>query len=71
MPADFLEHTHSGSMEDKAEIEAGKARDSVVKAHGTYASVAFDNATTQAVIMQAYGGWPKICTHCGVEESEH
>ncbi len=69
-PADFLEHIHGGSIDDKAEIEAGKVLEAI-KAHGAYASVVFDNATTQAVIMQAYGGWPKICAHCGVEESEH
>lgn len=70
VPADFLEHISGGSAEDKAEVEAGKVLAAIGK-HGAYASVVFDDAVTQAVIMQAYGGWPKLCQDCGVEESEH
>ncbi len=69
-PADFLEHIHGGSVEDKAEIEAAKVLESI-STYGAYSSVVFDNAVTQAVIVSAYGGWPKICAHCGVEENEH
>lgn len=69
-PADFLEHISGGSAEDKAEIEAGKVLDAIGR-HGGYASVVFDDAATQAVIVQAYGGWPKLCADCGVEESEN
>ena len=69
-PADFLEHISGGSAEDKAEVEAGKVLAAIGK-HGAYASVLFDDAVTQAVIVQAYGGWPKLCADCGVEESEH
>ena len=69
-PADFLEHISGGSAEDKAEVEAGKVLAAIGK-HGAYASVLFDAAVTQAVIVQAYGGWPKLCADCGVEESEH
>ena len=69
-PADFLEHISGGSAEDKAEVEAGKVLAAIGK-HGAYASVVFDDAVTQAVIVQAYGGWPKLCADCGVEESEH
>lgn len=69
-PADFLEHISGGSAEDKAEIEAGKVLDAIGR-HGGYASVVFDDAVTQAVIVQAYGGWPKVCADCGVEESEN
>ena len=69
-PADFLEHISGGSAEDKAEVEAGKVLDATGR-HGGYASVVFDDAVTQAVIVQAYGGWPKLCADCGVEESEH
>ncbi len=68
-PADFLEHLGGGSVEDKAEIEAGKVLAAIGR-HGAYASVVFDDAVTQAVIVQAYGGWPKLCADCGVEESE-
>ena len=69
-PADFLEHINGGSAEDKAEVEAGKVQDAIGR-HGGYASVVFDNAVTQAVIVQAYGGWAKLCQECGVEESEY
>ena len=69
-PADFLEHISGGSAEDKAEVEAGKVLAAIGK-HGSYASVVFDDPVTQAVIVQAYGGWPKLCADCGVEESEH
>ena len=69
-PADFLEHISGGSAEDRAEVEAGKVL-SAIGRHGAYASVVFDDAVTQAVIVQAYGGWPKLCADCGVEESEH
>lgn len=54
---------------DKAEVEAGKVLDAIGR-HGSYASVVFDDAVTQAVIVQAYGGWVKLCQACGVEESE-
>lgn len=69
-PADFLEHITGGSAEDKAELEAGKVLDAIGR-HGAYSSVVFDDAVTQAVIVQAYGGWPKLCQTCGVEESEN
>jgi hypothetical protein len=70
VPADFLEHISGGSAEDKAEVEAGKVL-SAIGQHGGYASVVFDDAVTQAVIVQAHGGWPKLCVDCGVEESEN
>ena len=69
-PADFWEHIGGGSAEDKAEVEAGKVLSAIGK-HGAYASVVFDEPVTQAVIVQAHGGWPKLCAGCGVEESEH
>ena len=69
-PADFLEHISGGSAEDKAEVEVGKVLAAIGK-HGAYASVIFDDPTTQAVIVQAYGGWPKLCADCGVEETEY
>ncbi len=69
-PADFLEHMKGGAAEDKAEVEAGKVL-SAVSAYGGYASVVFDDPVTQAVVVQAYGGWVKLCADCGVEESEN
>ncbi|MDL2209893.1 DUF6475 domain-containing protein [Desulfovibrio sp. OttesenSCG-928-O18] len=68
-PADFLEHISGGSAEDKAEVEAGKVLDAIGR-YGAYASVVFDDAVTQAVIVQAYGGWVKLSQECGVKESE-
>lgn len=70
VPADFLEHISGGSAEDKAEVETGKVLAAIGK-HGAYASVVFDDTVTQAVIVQAYGGWVKLCQECGVEESEN
>ena len=52
VPADFLEHIGGGAAEDKAEVEAGKVL-SAIGRHGAYASVVFDDAVTQAVIVQA------------------
>ncbi len=68
-PAEFLEFLTGGSLEDRAEVEAGKVLQAISQ-HGRYASVVFDDAVTQAVIVQAYGGWVKLCSDCGVEESE-
>ena len=68
-PADFLEHISGGAVEDKAEVEAGKVLDAIGR-HGGYGSVVFDDAVTQAVIVQAYGGWVKLCADCGTEEPE-
>ena len=67
--ADFLEHLNGGSAEDKAEVEAGKVL-TAIATHGGYASVVFDDPVTQAVIVQAYGGWVKLCEECGAEEPE-
>lgn len=69
-PADFLEHISGGSAEDKAEVEAGKVLQAIGR-HGAYSSVVFDDPVTQAVIVQSYGGWPKLCVECGVEETEN
>ena len=68
-PADFLEHLSGGSVEDRAEVEAGKVLNAIMR-HGGYASVVFDDPVTQAVITHAYGGWPKLCEDCGAEEPE-
>ena len=68
-PADFLELLNGGLPEDLAEVEAGKVLEAVSE-HGAYASVVFDNAITQAVIVRAYRGWPQLCAILGTEESE-
>lgn len=68
-PADFIDHLNGGNIEDQAEVESGKVLQAI-SAHGGYASVVFDDPTTQAVIVQAYGGWVQMCAQCGVEESE-
>ena len=74
VPADFLEHISGGAAEDKAEVEAGKVLETI-RQYGGYTSVVFDDAVTQAVIVQSYGGWVKLCHDCGPGcengESEH
>ncbi len=67
--ADFMEHLGGGSIEDRAEVEAGKVLDAIGR-HGSYASVVFDDPVTMAVINSACGGWVKLCEDCGSEESE-
>lgn len=67
--ADFVEHLGGGSIEDLAEVEAGKALHAIGRV-GRYDSVVFDDPTTMAVIRNGYGGWPKLCAECGVEEPE-
>ncbi len=57
--AEFLEYLGGGSVEDKAMLEASKAL-RAIKSHGPYASVVFDDATTQAVIEYGFGGWIKL-----------
>lgn len=58
-PVELLEFI-SGKIADVAEVEAGKVL-SAIKRVGGHESVAFDNATTQAVISQGFGGWNKLC----------
>lgn len=67
--AELLEHVQGGSVEGNAEVEVGKVLTGISE-HGSYASVVFDDAVTQAVIVQAYGGWVKLCVDCGTEEPE-
>lgn len=57
--ADFVEHLGGGAVQDIAEVEAGKVADAV-RMIGGYRSVAFDDAVTQAVIEQGFGGWAKL-----------
>lgn len=57
--ADFMEHLGGGAVQDIAEVEAGKVVDAV-RMIGGYRSVAFDDAVTQAVIEQGFGGWAKL-----------
>lgn len=68
-PGDFIEHLSGGCVEDLAEVEAGKVIMAVGQ-WGGYRSVVFDDAVTQAVIMNAYGGWVKLCEDCGAADSE-
>lgn len=67
--ADFMEYLGGGSIEDQAEVEAGKVLAAIGR-HGGNSTVVFDDPTTMAAIMNAYGGWPKLCEDCGVEESQ-
>lgn len=67
-PADFIENLSGGCVDDIAEIEADKVLRAIGDC-GAYNSVVFDNGTTQAVIANAYGGWPKLCSECGEVET--
>jgi hypothetical protein len=58
--ADFLDHLGGGRVEDHAEIEAGKVWGAVKDVGGSN-SVCFDDPVTQEVIVQGFGGWPKLC----------
>ncbi len=60
VPADFLEYLGGGSVEDQGMVQAGLVLQAIGR-HGGYASVCFDDATTQAVIVQSYGGWGQMC----------
>lgn len=62
-PAELIEIIvgRGGSVEDVAQIEAGKVLDAI-KRIGGYQSVCFDDAITQAVIVQGFGGWEKMCS---------
>jgi hypothetical protein len=59
-PFELVELLYGGKASDIAEVEAGKVL-AAVKRVGGFESVAFDNATTQAVISQGFGGWNKLC----------
>ncbi len=67
--AEFLEHLEGGNVEDLAMMEAAKVLQAI-KGVGGYRSVAFDNATTQAVIEYGFGGWVKMCADLDADK-EH
>ena len=67
--AEFIEHIKGGSVDDFGSIEAGKVL-KAVRQVGGYKSVVFDDATTQAVIMQGYGGWIKLCEEMTTEQEK-
>ena len=58
--ADFIEYLGSGSVDDQGMIQAGVVYQAVKK-HGGNRSVCFDDPVTQAVIVQGFGGWQKLC----------
>ena len=57
----------SGNLADKAMIEACRVLEAI-KSIGTYSTVCFDDAVTQAVIVQQFGGWAKFADM--LEENE-
>jgi len=69
-PSDFIEFITGGQekLDSEADIEAAKVL-KAIKTYGAYNSVCFDNAITQAVITQHFGGWVKICQEL-TEETE-
>ena len=67
--AEFLQYTGEGSIEDKALVEAAKVL-KAIKTIGPYNSVVFDDATTQAVISQVFGGWVQMCGDLTVDDEK-
>lgn len=49
----------TGNLADKAMVEACRVLEAI-KSVGTYVTVCFDDAVTQAVIVQQFGGWAKF-----------
>lgn len=49
----------TGNLADKAMVEACRVLETI-KNVGTYKTVCFDDAVTQAVITQQFGGWSKF-----------
>jgi len=59
--ADFIEYLGGGSVDDNGMIQAGVVWQAV-RRHGGNRSVCFDDPVTQAVIVQGFGGWQKMCS---------
>jgi len=70
-PVELIEMITGGSqnIEDRALIEAGKVL-KAIKRIGKYKSVQFDDAFTQAVIVQTFGGWVKMCAELNTQEEK-
>lgn len=68
-PVELVECISGGGLrlEDKAQVEACRVLEAI-KSIGTYSSVAFDDAVTQAVIVQQFGGWAKFSEMRAVDE---
>lgn len=58
--ADFVEYLGGGSVEDKGMVQAGVVWQAVKK-YGGNRTVCFDDPVTQAVIVQGFNGWQKMC----------
>jgi hypothetical protein len=58
-----------GKVDDIAEIEASKVWKTIIQVGG-YSAICFDDATTQAVIQHAFGGWSKLCEETMVDQQK-
>lgn len=56
-------------VEDEAHIEVAKAI-TAAREVGSNRNVVFDNETTQAVVMQAFGGWVDFCDSANGESEK-
>ena len=54
---------------ETADTEAAKVL-TAIRQLGSYESVCFDDPVTQAVIAQAYSGWPKMCSELMAHEEK-
>ena len=67
--ADFIEYLGGGSVDDNGQIQAGVVWQAIKK-HGGNRSVCFDDPVTQAVIVQGFGGWQKLCAEMLEEQQK-
>lgn len=67
--ADFIEFITGGSVDDVANVEAAKVWQAIVD-HGAYSNICFDDATTQAVVKQCFGGWTRLCAEMMIDQQK-
>lgn len=67
--SDFIEYLGGGSIDDRAEIEASKVWKAISQVGG-YSAICLDDATTQAVILHAFGGWSRLCEETLVDQQK-
>lgn len=67
--AEFLTYLGGGSADDRAQVEAGKVW-MALGSVGAYKNVLFDDPVTQAVIVQTFGGWQKLCRETMVDQQK-
>lgn len=61
-PVDLLENLGGGkqALEDTAQIQASEVLKAISR-HGSYESIDFEDKISQAVIVDGFGGWVRMC----------